>query len=1272
MGSVPCRHLKGLSNFGVRIHTDSWGVEDSTDDVLTFCARLRLMSVYEQSFICLSVVAAVARLYIWIYIYILYMNVNPLKTGRERLDDLTMTFLIPALVAGASDSLILYLSASYKGTGELSGEEEHSKCLVWMKNHPSSSQSRSWFLVQLLIFARLVSLFLGAIMNASYMNILAIIRLLLLFFPLPYHSYTGTAVKCPLLYQLLYGISIMVLLGHMLGIIMLDPDSLASFLPSPNRTRTLKDEHHLVMRHVWIQLSLSLLSTGMHILLLCHVRSSAPYPFNDDKRRKRVLYYYAQQQHHHRGDESNGNGTNDANQGEDVSLVTTQNERSNDLIEQMKLIPEGYDDFMSDLQSRLHRAKQQWSSRLEDFTKRVTSSSSSIQHSTISNRAHPFLPTTSNSPFRVLLQLFAYQEVLANEKLNQAFLLDNGEAMTFHVPQLLSFLLHGAYDNSPTLETWILEKCKENVHFAHACYWFLRAWCLEGDHAQSMMISLTRNFSDGSLHHRTHSNASSVGSSWSGGDELMLLSAGSSSRLMGMESPMSKRSTKYYPEERTLIEGLIFRVMECGEIPARVLQYGSGTVNDDMNIPEKVSSSSLLEEESGLIPVDPESGVASAQHMGSVVTATCQYGFLPLEHGLDRQPLPAGGCFMETPRFLDALLTMADNLFLIPRDRRLQTLRRQLKTLQVEFLPSNSIYLPVHNVYHRVWRIVADESIAISTKERVPCIIYFEVINYDAAKKKTYENGSAAEHGDEPKRDVRSDRETIYYWQHSWRDPQRHNSLLDKVTNFTHLNWKRFREHHGNDALFWINVHSTHWRESAQQETLTDDEKKQVDLESGLTPQNEANQEVSGKRPPLAPSTSARSNADAVLDGDTPTTPPVSSENLSQIFEMGQWSSPNSASTMPKPKTGVVKLKNKKDDETRANEVMDSLVGIRSSMERFENHDNGSLGESPLYSSSGTGPCSTTKNPSTETRSLSRRKSSRPPPVVFKESFDSMQERVRSKSAYGSHPGWRLLPVLIKSNDDLRQEQLASQLIYRVASILAREKVPVWLCAYEIVALTETGGVIEAIPDTISIDSLKRNSKDFTTLGNFFLQHFGERGSDDYADAKACFIESLAAYSMVCFLLQIKDRHNGNILVDNRGHLIHIDFGFFFLSSPGKNSGFESAPFKLTRDFVDLMDGPDSKSFRTFRELCCRTFLSLRRHCYQITLLVEMLMVGNEDLPCFRGRPEDAVSGLRERFRLDLNDRACAEYCNALIDESLENWRTRWYDRYQRYCVGVL
>lgn len=74
----------------------------------------------------------------------------------------------------------------------------------------------------------------------------------------------------------------------------------------------------------------------------------------------------------------------------------------------------------------------------------------------------------------------------------------------------------------------------------------------------------------------------------------------------------------------------------------------------------------------------------------------------------------------------------------------------------------------------------------------------------------------------------------------------------------------------------------------------------------------------------------------------------------------------------------------------------------------------------------------------------------------------------------------------------------------------------------------------------------------------------------------------------------------------------------------------------------------------------------------EIIMVVEMLKDGNENLQCFRGQPALAIQQLRERFRLDLNDRACKEYVNCLIDDSIENWRTDWYDRYQRYFVGVL
>ena len=56
----------------------------------------------------------------------------------------------------------------------------------------------------------------------------------------------------------------------------------------------------------------------------------------------------------------------------------------------------------------------------------------------------------------------------------------------------------------------------------------------------------------------------------------------------------------------------------------------------------------------------------------------------------------------------------------------------------------------------------------------------------------------------------------------------------------------------------------------------------------------------------------------------------------------------------------------------------------------------------------------------------------------------------------------------------------------------------------------------------------------------------------------------------------------------------------------------------------------------------------------------KMLMEGNEDLQCFRSNPEEAVKQLKERFRLDLNDNGIRKYVDSLIDESIENWWTRW------------
>jgi phosphatidylinositol 4-kinase len=204
---------------------------------------------------------------------------------------------------------------------------------------------------------------------------------------------------------------------------------------------------------------------------------------------------------------------------------------------------------------------------------------------------------------------------------------------------------------------------------------------------------------------------------------------------------------------------------------------------------------------------------------------------------------------------------------------------------------------------------------------------------------------------------------------------------------------------------------------------------------------------------------------------------------------------------------------------------------------------------------------------------------------IFGEKIEIQRERLRKKSPFGIFQTFNLFKVIVKNGEDLRQEQFATQLINEFQQIFKLEKVECWVNIYEILATGNNAGLIEVVPNSISLDQLKRKAKGINSLRHFFEVYYGPVESKKFKSAMKNFISSLAGYSLVCYFLQIKDRHNGNILIDDSGHLIHIDFGFMFTNSPGKGLKFEKAPFKLTKDFVDVMGGVNSKYFQKFRKL---------------------------------------------------------------------------------------
>ena len=64
-------------------------------------------------------------------------------------------------------------------------------------------------------------------------------------------------------------------------------------------------------------------------------------------------------------------------------------------------------------------------------------------------------------------------------------------------------------------------------------------------------------------------------------------------------------------------------------------------------------------------------------------------------------------------------------------------------------------------------------------------------------------------------------------------------------------------------------------------------------------------------------------------------------------------------------------------------------------------------------------------------------------------------------------------------------------------------------------------------------------------------------------------------------------------MIDNEGHIIHIDYGFLLSNAPGKGLKFEKVPFKLTPEFVNVLRGTRGKKFMLFRNLMKLGFMAL-------------------------------------------------------------------------------
>ncbi|CAI5991627.1 unnamed protein product [Closterium sp. NIES-65] len=118
-------------------------------------------------------------------------------------------------------------------------------------------------------------------------------------------------------------------------------------------------------------------------------------------------------------------------------------------------------------------------------------------------------------------------------------------------------------------------------------------------------------------------------------------------------------------------------------------------------------------------------------------------------------------------------------------------------------------------------------------------------------------------------------------------------------------------------------------------------------------------------------------------------------------------------------------------------------------------------------------------------------------------------------------------------------------------------------------------------------------------MRHFFLERFLLPAN--WFDRRLTYTRSVAATSMVGYVVGLGDRHAMNILVDERSaEVVHIDLGIAFeqglmLKTP------EKVPFRLTRDIIDGMGVSGVEG--VFRR-CCETVLAVMRENKEALLTI--------------------------------------------------------------------
>uniref|UniRef100_A0A6C0E8Z8 Phosphatidylinositol 3-kinase n=1 Tax=viral metagenome TaxID=1070528 RepID=A0A6C0E8Z8_9ZZZZ len=195
--------------------------------------------------------------------------------------------------------------------------------------------------------------------------------------------------------------------------------------------------------------------------------------------------------------------------------------------------------------------------------------------------------------------------------------------------------------------------------------------------------------------------------------------------------------------------------------------------------------------------------------------------------------------------------------------------------------------------------------------------------------------------------------------------------------------------------------------------------------------------------------------------------------------------------------------------------------------------------------------------------------------------------------------------ILIKNDVQLRKEQIVSCLIKILQEKLEqqslRKRIDTFeaIPSYHILMISGDVGIIEFVEHSQTLRAI--NLKGYT-LQNYVCDI---NKTEKIDIIKNRFVKSLAISSCISYILGLGDRHLDNIMMNNKGQIFHIDYGYL-MENP-KTHILGAPNIKMTSDMIDFIGGNQSEYYKMFKDFTCLTYDLMRLYKNIITNYYHML-----------------------------------------------------------------